>query len=81
MASEHDVYIVPPSHWPIVGSVAIFCIAFGFAHWLHHIHWGAYLSAFGFCLLIYMLFGWFGQVIRESLSGLQDDPQIGQSFR
>lgn len=81
MSGDHEAHIVEPSHWPIVGSVAIFCIMWGFVHWLHGASWGPYLSGAGFAILIYMLFGWFGQVIRESLGGLCEDKQLNQSFR
>ncbi len=82
--SEHhsgNYYLPNPSYWPIVGSIAIFCLLVGAANWLHHNAIGPYLFTFGFLCLIVMLVGWFGTVIRESRAGLLQDPQVDRSFR
>ncbi|MCW5588730.1 MAG: cytochrome c oxidase subunit 3 [Legionellales bacterium] len=82
MSSDHQgsYYLPEPTYWPIIGSIALFCFLIGFANLLHH-HWFApYLMGFGGLLLIYMMFGWFGTVIRESRAGLFDH-QVDKSFR
>jgi len=82
MSSAHDVYFVPaPSKWPVVGSTALFLLAVGM---LSLLHWGktpglVFLGA-GFAALTYMLFGWFGNVITESVSG-KYNAQVDASFR
>lgn len=81
MSDEHGSYYLPqPSHWPIVGSIALFCLMLGAANWLHD-HWfGPYLFFAGFLILLLMMFGWFRTVINESLRGLYDK-QVDRSFR
>lgn len=79
--AEHEAHIVEPSHWPIVGSIAIFLIMWGFVHALHGAAWGSKLSFAGGGILIYMIYGWFKEVIRDSLQGLREDPIINSSFR
>lgn len=74
-------YLAPPSHWPIVGSIALFCIMFGAAHWLHEVEYGPYLFFTGIGIMIFMMFGWFGQVIKDSQHGLLDSKQMDLSFR
>ena len=60
-------YFVPsPSHWPIVGSAALLTLASGAVGSLNHLSWGVPALCAGFLILFYMLFGWFGVVIRES---------------
>lgn len=79
--AEHDVYYVPPpSIWPLVGSVALLALAIGFVMLLHKIAAGPYVMALGIGILLVMLFGWFGTVIRESLAGKYSD-QVDTSFR
>lgn len=81
MSHQHGTYYLPPpSHWPIVGSIALFCIMVGAGNWLHSNAIGPYLFVFGFILLIFMLYGWFSKVIHESLSGLYD-AQMDRSYR
>lgn len=81
MSGKSNYYIPGPSHWPILGSLAIFSILVGIANWLHDVTFGPYLSAFGLILLIYMVFGWFGTVIRENQQGLLDNPQMDRTYR
>lgn len=81
--SEHkgSYYLPEPSKWPIVGSIALFCFMVGAANWIHGNAFGPYLFLLGFCILVYMLYGWFGTVIHENRAGLLKDPQVDRSFR
>jgi cytochrome c oxidase subunit 3 len=80
--SEHQerYYLAPPSHWPIVGSLALLLLASGFVMWLNQKGGGGYVLLAGVAVLAVMLFGWFGTVIRESESG-QYNQQVDLSFR
>ncbi|TMM45672.1 cytochrome c oxidase subunit 3 [Colwellia ponticola] len=83
---EYENYYVPSqSHWPIVGAVALFFIAIGAANYVTDLAkeqsgYGGYLLLAGIALVIYMLIGWFSDVIRESLAG-KYSAQMGESFR
>ncbi len=74
-------YLPEPSSWPLKGSIALICIFVGGANWLHDVWFGPYLLAFGFAMLIYMICGWFGMVIRENRSGVLANEQVDRSFR
>ena len=77
-APKGGYYLPEPSHWPIVGSVGMFLLLFGFASFLHG---GTSLTMLaGAVIVIIMLFGWFGTVINESLSGKYNS-QVDTSFR
>jgi cytochrome c oxidase subunit 3 len=77
--TEH--YFVPqPSHWPIVGSVALLLMGMGAAFWMNNIGAGPWMVGIGFVALLVMLFGWFGTVIRESEARLYGK-QVDASFR
>lgn len=73
-------YLPTPSWWPIVGSVALLTLAVGFVLVLQQIPAGAYVMLAGGLILIGMLVGWFGTVIRESVGGLFND-QVDLSYR
>jgi cytochrome c oxidase subunit 3 len=74
-------YFVPqPSHWPIVGSVALLLMGMGAAFWMNSFGPGPYMVGAGFIVLLVMLFGWFGTVIRES-EGRLYGKQVDASFR
>src|SRR5258708_15657592 len=65
-------YLPKPSRWPVTGACALLLSAAGAAMWINHSSAGPYIIASGTTLLVYMLFGWFGTVIRESEAGLYD---------
>jgi len=73
-------YVPQPSRWPIIGACALLLTTSGAATWLNRGAAGPYILAAGAALLIYMLFGWFGAVIRESEAGLYDK-QVDRSYR
>lgn len=74
-------YLPAPSSWPVKGSIALICIFAGAANWLHGVGIGPYLVLFGFCMLIYIVYGWFGLVIHENREGLLQNKQVDRSFR
>jgi cytochrome c oxidase subunit 3 len=81
--AEHaqDKYYVPHgSHWPFTGSIGLFGIMIGASMWLNGSDIGPVLLSIGFVILFVMLFGWFGQVIRESESGTYNS-DVDTSFR
>ena len=77
-ASEGDYYVPHGTHWPIIGSIGLTTTVVGFARFLH----GSEMTVMfvGIAILIFMLYGWFGQVIDESMAGLYNK-QVDMSFR
>ncbi|MCZ7566896.1 MAG: cytochrome c oxidase subunit 3 [Burkholderiales bacterium] len=73
-------YLPAPSKWPIVASIAMLLIAFGAAFTVNGMTLGYVLLALGLAVFVYMLFGWFGTVARESESGVMNE-QVDVSFR
>ena len=63
-------YFVPqPMPWPIIGSSALFMMALGAVFLFNGATAGWIGIAAGLMTLIYMMFRWFGDVIRESEGG------------
>jgi len=81
MAHTSEHYFVPePSKFPIFGSIALLMMGSGAVMWLNNAGPGKLLVLGGLAILVYMLFGWFGQVIRESEGGSYGN-QVDRSFR
>jgi len=81
MGNQKGGYYLPePSHWPLVGSIGLFFFLFGAANWLHAKDIGPYIFAGGALILAYMLYGWFGTVIKENQEGLYNK-QVDRSYR
>ena len=73
-------YVPQPSYWPITGSCALLLMGFGAAAWFNAYPTGPWLVLAGFAVLLTMLFGWFGAVIRESEDRLYNN-KVDLSFR
>ncbi len=81
--SQHaeDSYYVPHgTRWPIVGSLGLITMLASAAFWMNGSTVAPWTFLTGVAILIYMLVGWFGQVIRESEGGLYNT-QVDTSFR
>ena len=80
-SSHAPYYFVPaPSKWPLVGSIAMILTLFGAVGVINAHSYGTWLLLAGFAVLIYMFFGWFGEVIAESEGG-QYNARVDASFR
>jgi cytochrome c oxidase subunit 3 len=81
MSQAHDNYYVPHgSHWPVVGSIGLLFLMLGVSTWLNGSDFGFWIMMGGIGVIVVMLFGWFGAVIGESVSGLYN-AQVDKSFR
>ncbi len=84
MAQTHDdpsVYYIPHhSPWPFIGSITLFTTMVGVANWLNGHAWGQPVFFIGFLATLSVLFGWFGNVISESMAGKYNE-QVDGSFR
>ncbi len=82
MTSHAGGYYLPsPSLWPICGSVALFLMALGAVFLLNDSAMaGKVLLIGGSAVLVYMMVGWFGTVIKESEAGKFND-QVDGSYR
>ena len=67
---DPNVYFVPSSSkWPFVGSIAMLVMMVGVASWLNDASWGRAAFFIGVAMMVFTLFLWFGDVIRESEGG------------
>ncbi len=73
-------YVPHGTHWPILGSFGMLFTLGGAALWLNEVMVGKLSMLLGVAILIFMIFGWFGTVIRESISGTYNK-QVDTSFR
>src|SRR5690606_37806141 len=64
---NHDYHLVNPSPWPLVGSISAFVLAVGAIYYFHSdVPW---LMLIGFAGVFYTMYGWWSDVIHESVTG------------
>jgi len=78
--AEGSYYVPHGSKWPIIGSVGMITTLVSAANWMNGSNLAQWTFWLGLAILVYMLFGWFGTVIRESEAGLYN-AQVDGSFR
>jgi cytochrome c oxidase subunit III len=73
-------YIPDPSPWPITAMISVLLMLAGTALAINQVGAGGWMVLGGFGLLAIMFYGWFGDVIRESMSDSYN-AQVDRSFR
>lgn len=66
---KHDYNLVEPSPWPFVGSMSALALTLGAVMWFHGSGFGGVLMLGGFLAVLYTMFVWFRDVLRESGRG------------
>lgn len=85
MATHEHYYVPAQSKWPIIATVGMLVTLYGLGTWLvglkagRDTH-GALIFCVGVLMVAYMMFGWFGAVVREGRAGLYS-AQLNRSFR
>lgn len=80
MVANGSYYLPHKATWPIVGSFGLFFLLAGFANLLNGSRIGSTMMIIGFVIIVVMLFGWFGSVVKESERGVYNN-QVDVSFR
>ena len=80
LAQTDKYYLPQPSLWPIIGSVALLLMAVGGVMTMREIDHGGWVLLAGTAILLFMMFGWFGEVIRDSEAG-RYNKQVDSSYR
>ena len=64
---NHDYHILPPSPWPVLGAVSAFIMLLGAVFAMHG--QGAFMLGIGFLGVLYTMFSWWSDVVKESRVG------------
>ncbi|KAJ3667734.1 hypothetical protein LUZ60_018222 [Juncus effusus] len=65
-SQRHSYHLVDPSPWPISGSLGALATTVGGVMYMHSFQGGATLLSLGLIFLLYTMFVWWRDVIRES---------------
>ena len=67
---QHHYHLVNPSAWPIIGAFSVFELALGAVALFHHVMIGGIpvghiMVPLGFILVLYTMYGWWKDVVKE----------------
>ena len=77
--AHHDYHILPPSPWPLTGSIGALVMALGGIGWMQGMKGAESLLGLpitnpvlflvGLVIVLYTMFGWWGATIKEAHEG------------
>jgi len=62
---KHSFHLVDPSPWPIISAFGALMLTFGGVLYLHAYSGGVFLWRFGFLMIVYMMYLWWRDIVRE----------------
>src|SRR5919202_3585552 len=68
-AKNHPYHLVNPSVWPLIGSFSAMGLFGGLVMWMHDISGGPAVMAVGFAGVLFTMFSWWADVIKEAHAG------------
>lgn len=66
LIQRHPYHLVDPSPWPLIASVSVLLLTMGGVMYMHSYIGGGYLLSLGFLMVLYTMFVWWRDVIREA---------------
>ena len=78
-AKNHDYHILPPSLWPLLGGIGAFVMLFGAVLWMQSIT--PWMFFIGLALVLYVMFGWWSEVVSEGNNGVDHTPVVKIGLR
>lgn len=66
MTQGHPFHLVDPSPWPILTSLALLLLTFGGVMFMHGKAGGSLVALTGFALVLYCMFVWWRDVVKEA---------------
>jgi cytochrome c oxidase subunit 3 len=78
---KHSFHLVNPSPWPIIAAFSAFMLTFGSALYMHGYSNGNFLWRFGLLMILFMMFTWWQDVIREATFEGQHTKSVQMGLR
>jgi cytochrome c oxidase subunit III len=66
---NHPYHILPPSLWPLIGSLSALLLFGGAVMWMHDNPYGKFVTALGFAGVLFTMYSWWRDVVHESRAG------------
>jgi len=62
---RHSFHLVDPSPWPFISAMSAFMLTFGGVLYMHGYTGGSFLWKFGLSMILFMMFCWWRDIVRE----------------
>jgi len=78
---KHGFHLVDPSPWPLISAFGAFMLTFGFAMYMHGYTGGGFLWRFGLLMILFMMFVWWRDIVREGTFEGQHTKQVQDGLK
>jgi cytochrome c oxidase subunit 3 len=78
---KHSFHLVDPSPWPLISAFSAFFFTFGTVMFMHGYVGGAFLWQFGFLMILFMMYCWWRDVVREGTIEGQHTQSVQSGLR
>lgn len=78
---KHPYHLVDPSPWPLIASLGCFFLTFGLVMFFHGYINGLFMTLIGFTTIIYVMYTWWRDVVREATYEGQHTKQVQEGLR
>lgn len=79
--TKHIWHLVDPSPWPLMASIGAFCITTGVVLYMHNYIEGFMMLKFGLFLILFIMYIWWRDVIREATFEEQHNIAVQRGLR
>ena len=77
----HPYHLVNPSPWPFVGAFSLLFLTAGAAMAMHKVHAGIFLLGAGLLGVLYTMYAWWRDVVREGMHDHAHTPEVSRGLR
>lgn len=78
---SHPYHLVNPSRWPALSALSLLILTVGGVRFMHHAAGGAPMVALGLLMVLYCMFGWWRDVVREAEVDRAHTPAVARGLR
>lgn len=78
---KHSFHLVDPSPWPLIAAFSALMLTVGTAMFMHGYVGGGFLLQLGFCMILFMMFCWWRDIIREGTFEGQHTKSVQSGLR
>ena len=79
--ANHPYHLVNPSPWPIVMSFALLGLTGGGVMFMHKIAWGPWIAIASLLVVLYVMYAWWRDVVREGMVDKAHTTPVQQGLR
>ena len=81
LKTKHSYHLVDPSPWPLVASLGAFFMTFGTVLYMNKFLGGGQLALIGFFTILYVMYTWWRDIIREATFEEQHTVSVQRGLR